>query len=182
MEKNEKYFRKGSKVEVWSQEDGFQNAWFPAVIVQTPYSIIRSQTQSPKKKRLIKNDNPKAVVRYDHMLSEDNGKPLVEKVDVFLLRPVPPTDTTSDRQGFEPNDVVDALYNDIWWTGVVVTVVDDSYTVFFEKPPDVLEFKRSELRPHWHWDEPNWVRPQKQVLCSQSSIMLVHFFGFGFAF
>ena len=179
MEIIDKYFQKGSRVEVWSLEDGFQNAWFPAVIVQSPSSII---SPSPKKRRLSKNDNSKAVVIYDYMLDDEGNRPLVEKVDAFLLRPIPPSDTTADHQDFEPNDVVDAFYDDIWWTGFVLKVVDGKYTVFFKTPPDVLEFNRSELRPHWDWVEPKWVRPEKQVLCSQSMVFLKGFLFVNFFF
>ncbi|PON63368.1 Agenet domain containing protein [Trema orientale] len=160
MEKNNKYFQKGSKVEVWSEEDGFENAWFPAVVVEPP------SAPSAKKRKRSRNDDCNSVVRYDHMLSDDGSKqPLVEKVKAYFLRPAPPYGTTADRKGFEPNDVVDALYDDVWWTGVVFKVIDDdTYTVFFKKPPDLLEFKRSQLRPHWVWAEHKWVRPEKQAM------------------
>ncbi|PON49925.1 Agenet domain containing protein [Trema orientale] len=161
MGKNEKYFQEGSRVEVRSEEEGFENAWHPAVVVVEPPS-----GPSAKKRKRSRNDNSNSVVRYDHMLSYEGSKqPLVEKLKAYLLRPAPPCGTTADRQGFEPNDVVDAFYDDVWWTGVVFKVIDDdSYTVFFQKPPDLLEFKRSQLRPHWDWVERKWVRPEKQAI------------------
>ncbi|KAK8639604.1 hypothetical protein V6N13_137977 [Hibiscus sabdariffa] len=64
---------------------------------------------------------------------------------------------------FEVNDVVDASYRDGWWTGVVRKVLEKSkYRVYFDNPPDVIEFDRKDLRVHWNWIDCQWVRPEKQ--------------------
>ncbi|PON71081.1 hypothetical protein PanWU01x14_075200 [Parasponia andersonii] len=60
-------------------------------------------------RKLPQNDTSKAVVVYDHMLSDDGKQPLIEQVHAFLLRPVPSSGAAADRCGFEPNDVVDAF-------------------------------------------------------------------------
>ncbi|VVA33900.1 PREDICTED: DUF724 domain-containing [Prunus dulcis] len=64
----------------------------------------------------------------------------------------PPTDNPD--QPFEPADVVDASYIDVWWVGVVMRCEDDK--------SDLLELKSSELRPHWDFLKGKWVRPRKK--------------------
>ncbi|VVA37943.1 PREDICTED: DUF724 domain-containing, partial [Prunus dulcis] len=64
----------------------------------------------------------------------------------------PPTDNPD--QPFEPADVVDASYIDVWWVGVVMRCEDDK--------SDLLELKRSELRPHWDFLKGKWARPRKK--------------------
>ncbi|KAK8998247.1 hypothetical protein V6N11_083638 [Hibiscus sabdariffa] len=34
--------------------------------------------------------------------------------------------------------------------------------VYFDNPPDVIEFDRKDLRVHWNWIDCQWVRPEKQ--------------------
>lgn len=150
---------KGSKVEVWSEEDGFSNAWFSAEILQPPRS-----THGPSGRK--RKRTATAVVKYQHMLSvddDDGGGPLIERIKTSFIRPVPPPDSPPDRP-FELYEVVDAFYTDTWWTGFVVKVVGDTYTVAFKRPLDLQEFRRSDLRLHWDWVDSKWVRPDKEVL------------------
>ncbi|XP_034198017.1 DUF724 domain-containing protein 3-like isoform X5 [Prunus dulcis] len=39
---------------------------------------------------------------------------------------------------------------------------DDNYTVGFKNPPDLLELRRSELRPHWDFLDGVWIRARKE--------------------
>ncbi|PQM39453.1 hypothetical protein Pyn_41050 [Prunus yedoensis var. nudiflora] len=87
-------------------------------------------------------------------------KPLTELVDVCSIRPVPPPDNPD--QPFEPADVVDSFYLEAWWVGVVMRFEDDKYTVGFKNPPDLLELRRSELRPHWDFLDGVWIRSRKE--------------------
>lgn len=139
----------GSEVEVSSDEDGFKGAWFRATIVEIPISSSAS-----KKKK-------KALVEYKNFVTEDGSKQLREYVDSSYVRPLPPD--VNDRD-FEEGDVVDADYRDGWWTGIIRKVLGKSkYRVFFENPPDVIEFELSHLRLHQDWVGGKWVRPQKLV-------------------
>lgn len=96
------------------------------------------------------------------MLSDENGSALLKEfVDVKFLRPRPPVDE-NDKVSFELNDVVDAFYQDGWWSGVVTDVVSNSkYRVFFSNPPDEIEFDSSDLRIHKNWVDGKWLLPEK---------------------
>ncbi|KAL1157216.1 hypothetical protein V6Z11_A08G141700 [Gossypium hirsutum] len=141
---------KGAQVEVSSDEEGFRGAWYLATILEMP-------PKSASKKR------KKAFVRYKTLLADDGKSPLTEHVDPGYIRPLPPNEKGNAQSGFEVNDVVDARYRDGWWTGVVRKVLSKSkYRVYFDNPPDVIEFDRKDLRVHWDWIDGNWVRPEKQ--------------------
>ncbi|OMO64050.1 hypothetical protein CCACVL1_22090 [Corchorus capsularis] len=144
-------FAKGNQVEVSSDEEGFRGAWYSATIVESP-------PKSTSKKR------KKPLVQYKTLLAEDGSSPLTEYVDPAFIRPLPPQEKEEDaHSGFELNEVVDAGYRDGWWTGVVRKVVEKSkYRVYFDNPPDVIEFDRKDLRRHWDWIDGKWVRPEKQ--------------------
>ncbi|BFG20821.1 hypothetical protein CerSpe_070950 [Prunus speciosa] len=156
VKRSQAHLSKDSKVEVCSNEDGYRGAWFPAIILD-PHPSDRS----PKKKRKSIGNSSKALVQYESLVSEDDpNKPLTELVDVSSIRPVPPPDNPD--QPLEPADVVDAYYRDAWWVGVVMRFEDDKYTVGFKNPPDLLELRRSELRPHWDLQDGIWVGAQKE--------------------
>lgn len=137
----EKYFKKGAKVEVMSDDEGFKGSWFVGTVVQ-------------------KLKNGKVLVEY-HTLTQDDGgkKKLREEFDLLYLRPVPPPEPPRER-GFEISEEVDAYYNDGWWEGVIIEVLKQSrYSVYFKGTRDQLEFEESELRVHREWDGENWVPP-----------------------
>ncbi|CAL2243293.1 unnamed protein product [Prunus armeniaca] len=157
VKRSQAHLNKDSKVEVCSNEDGYQGAWFPAIILDPQPS---DGTQKKKRKSLVGNSS-KALVQYETLVSEDDpNKPLTELVDVCSIRPVPPPDNPD--QPFEPANVVDAFYREAWWVGVVMRLEDEKYTVGFRNPPDLLELRRSELRPHWDFLDGVWVRAQKE--------------------
>ncbi|XP_008231801.1 PREDICTED: uncharacterized protein LOC103330974 isoform X1 [Prunus mume] len=156
VKRSQAHLSKDSKVEVCSNEDGYKGAWFPAIILDPQPS-----DRSPKKKRRSLGNSSKALVQYESLVSDDDpNKPLTELVDVRSIRPVPPPDNPD--QPLEPADVVDASYSDAWWVGVVMRFEDDKYTVGFKNPPDLLELRRSELRPHWDLQDGIWVVAQKE--------------------
>ncbi|XP_021828656.1 DUF724 domain-containing protein 1-like isoform X1 [Prunus avium] len=149
--RSEAHLSKDSKVEVCSNQEGYRGAWFPA-------KILDPQPSDPSTKKKIK----KALVQYETLASDDDpNKPHTELVHARSIRPVPPP-TDNPDQPFEPADVVDASYIDVWWVGVVMRCEDDKYTVGFLNPPDLLQLKRSELRPHWDFLDGKWVRPRKK--------------------
>ncbi|PQQ18801.1 uncharacterized protein Pyn_24742 [Prunus yedoensis var. nudiflora] len=149
--RSEAHLSKDSKVEVCSNQEGYRGAWFPA-------KILDPQPSDPSTKKKIK----KALVQYETLASDDDpNKPHTELVHARSIRPVPPP-TDNPDQPFEPADVVDASYVDVWWVGVVMRCEDDKYTVGFLNPPDLLQLKHSELRPHWDFLDGKWVRPRKK--------------------
>lgn len=144
----------GSEVEVSSDEEGFKGAWFGATIIQYPTS---SASRNRKTKR--------ALVEYKTLVTEDGLEPLKEYVDLAHIRHLPPA--MDNQQDFVEGDVVDVDYRDGWWTGVISKVLGDSkYRVFFENPPDVIEFEHKNLRFHQDLIRGDWIRPERQVLCS----------------
>ncbi|PQQ00957.1 DUF724 domain-containing protein 7 [Prunus yedoensis var. nudiflora] len=156
VKRSQAHLSKDSKVEVRSNEEGYRGAWFPAIILDPQPSDL-----SRKKKRKSLGNSSNALVQYENMFSDDDpNKPLTELVDVHSIRPVPPPDNPD--QPLEPADVVDASYLDAWWVGVVMRFEDDKYTVGFKCPPDLLELRRSELRPHWDLRDGIWVRARKK--------------------
>lgn len=140
---------KGTEVEVRSEEEGFEEAWFRATILETP-----PKPTSRKRKQVL--------IEYKDLVAEKSG-PLKEYADPSHIRPLPPE--SEDRRGvFEENEVVDAAHKDGWWSGVVRKVVEGGrYRVYFDNPTDVIEFSGKELRVHWDWSDGKWVHPVKLV-------------------
>ncbi|CAB4273251.1 unnamed protein product [Prunus armeniaca] len=110
--RSEAHLSKDSKVEVCSNEEGYRGAWFPA-------KILDPQPSDPSMKKKMK----KALVQYETLGSDDDpNKPHIELVHARSIRPVPPLIDNPD-QPFEPADVVDASYIDVWWVGVVMSAL-----------------------------------------------------------
>ncbi|XP_010544954.1 PREDICTED: DUF724 domain-containing protein 7-like isoform X2 [Tarenaya hassleriana] len=140
---------KGSTVEVSSDEDGFKGSLYVAVLEETP----------------SKSKRKKLSVRYSTLLADDDFTPLRETVDPRFIRPVPPADIVAAVEKFEEGDVVDASYRDGWWTGVVMKILEGGrYVIYFDNPPDVIEFEGKDLRAHFDWIHGNWTRIEKQQL------------------
>lgn len=130
-----------------SDEPGFKGSWYLANVLEPS----------------VPNKHKKAKVEYRTLLTDDGCDLLIEDVDRDFVRPLPPEELVA-AQVFEEGEVVGAYCRDGWWTGVVVKVLRDSrYRVFFENPPDVIEFHRQDLRLHLEWDNGKWIRPEKQV-------------------
>ncbi|XP_010523908.1 PREDICTED: DUF724 domain-containing protein 2-like isoform X1 [Tarenaya hassleriana] len=153
---------KGSVVEVSSDEEGFKGAWYRALLEETP----------------LKSRRKKLLVRYLTLLKDDGLTPLHEAVDLGFIRPLPPEDVVVSGESFDEGDVVDASYRDGWWTGVVRKVLEDGrYIVYFDNPPDVIEFDGTHLRAHFDWINGKWARAAKQQLeksafCSGTAVEL----------
>ncbi|KAL5717746.1 hypothetical protein ACHQM5_010714 [Ranunculus cassubicifolius] len=96
-------FSKGMQVEVCSDEDGLRGAWFEATILR------------PSTKR------HKVYVEYKNLTTVKGSNLLKEFVNEVNLRPVPPREA---NRSFNSNDEVDAYYNDGWWEGVVIQVLE----------------------------------------------------------
>ncbi|XP_015874984.3 protein AGENET DOMAIN (AGD)-CONTAINING P1 [Ziziphus jujuba] len=125
----------GTRVEVCSDEDGLQGAWFAATIVK----VVGKDT---------------FLVQYETLKTEDETEFLTEEADRKNMRPYPPEAV----KGFKLNDKVDALYNDGWWEGVICKVLRGGrYRVYFEGTGDYMNFDPSELRPHQDWIDETWV-------------------------
>ncbi|KAJ6879847.1 DUF724 domain-containing protein 2 isoform X1 [Populus alba x Populus x berolinensis] len=149
------FFSKGEEVEVSSEQEGFRGAWYLATILDFP-TLSQPQSASEKKR--------KAIVQYKTLVTEDGPAPLLEQVDPQLIRPLPPQDLLKNGGVFQENEAIDASLRYGWWSGVVKKVLDRGarYMVYFDNPPDVLDFDAKDLRIHLDWVDGNWVRPEMQ--------------------
>ncbi|XVE89539.1 hypothetical protein DITRI_Ditri20bG0004200 [Diplodiscus trichospermus] len=133
----EEKFREGAHVEVCSDEDGFEGAWFGAAIVK-PVGKDRY------------------LIQYKSLRTEDDTDFLKEEFDTLHIRPCPPEIVVADR--FKKLDEVDALYNDGWWVGVISKVLSDSkYQVYFRTTNEEMKFNHTDLRLHQDWIDGKWV-------------------------
>lgn len=137
-------FKKGSAVEISSDDEGFRGAWYSG-------TVIRPAPSRSKDKRVL--------VEYETLTADEAGKKrLRETLDWVQLRPPPPPETR--RRGFKFSEEVDAYHNDGWWEGVVTEVLEDGrYSVFFRGTREQMEFAGSELRVHREWKDGKWVPP-----------------------
>lgn len=131
----------GAKVEVKSDEEGYQGSWYPATIVR-PLG------------------NGKYLLRYQTLETDDESDLLTEEADALFIRPSPPVIQQADQ--FRPLDEVDAWYNGGWWAGQVCKVLKGSnYTVYFRTANEILEFQHSDLRPHQNWLDGEWIAAKR---------------------
>ncbi|KAI7751527.1 hypothetical protein M8C21_013386 [Ambrosia artemisiifolia] len=139
------FLTKGSVVEVTSNQDASNAAWYAATVILSPLSTP--------------NNNHLVYVQYHNLFKSDSSSPLREYANVSYVRPAPVPDPNPPC--FQLNDVVDAFYRDGWWTGVITKVVDSSnFVVSFINPPDDITFRVSELRLHQKWVAGRWVQLQ----------------------
>lgn len=130
-------FTKGMKVEVRSDEEGYSDSWYPAVIIGS-------------------KGTGKHLVEYRTLKTDNEMELLKEEADALFIRPCPPVIQCVDP--YEPFEEVDAWYNDAWWIGGVSKVFQGSkYAVYVRSTNEVLEFQHSDLRPHQDWTDGNWV-------------------------
>ncbi|XP_065853836.1 protein AGENET DOMAIN (AGD)-CONTAINING P1 isoform X2 [Euphorbia lathyris] len=132
-------FSKGMQVEVSSDEEGFEGAWFGGTIVEVV-------------------GKGRYLIEYTALRTEDDTGFLREEIASGYIRPAPPETIVVDR--FKLLDEVDALYNDGWWVGVISKVLSDcKYIVYFRESKEELMFKHSDLRLHQDWIAGQWITP-----------------------
>ncbi|KAL0813911.1 hypothetical protein Bca101_070354 [Brassica carinata] len=139
---------KDCEVEVSLQEDGFKGSWFRAILEQNPTRV--------KGKKLR--------VCHKTLFNEDGVNPCKETIERCFIRPVPPK-YLNEGVVFKEGSVVDSYFNNGWWTDhIVVERPDGSFFVYFDDPPDIMRFIRSQLRPHADWIGSEWVKSKNKVL------------------
>ncbi|KAG7595670.1 Agenet-like domain [Arabidopsis suecica] len=141
---------KDCEVEIFSEEDGFRNAWYRAILEVTP----TNPTSESKK------------LRFSSMTKSLNkeGSSSPPTVEQRFIRPVPP-ENLYNGVVFEEGTMVDADYKHRWRTGVVINKMeDDSYLVLFDCPPDIIQFETKHLRAHLDWTGSEWVQPEVREL------------------
>lgn len=138
----------GCEIEVSSEDEDLKDAWYRAILLEHP-------TKSGRKK---------LRVRYMTLLDDDDGvSPLIENVSPRFIRPLPPHNLYNDVV-MDEGSVVDADHKDGWWTGVVIKKLEnDKFLVYFDSTPDIIQFRRKQLRPHFDWIGSKWVRSEAKV-------------------
>ncbi|GAB4850779.1 hypothetical protein Ancab_030078 [Ancistrocladus abbreviatus] len=130
-------FRQGTIVEVRTDEEGYEGSWYTAVILG-----------SKRKGRHL--------VEYKTLKTDDERDFLREVADARYIRPYPPQIKMVDR--YELLEIVDAWYNEGWWTGVISQVLGGlKYLVYFKTSREVMEFDHSNLRSHQEWIRGKWI-------------------------
>lgn len=136
--------KRGDEIEVSSDEEGLKGSWFRAIL------------EDP----LPKSGNKRLNVS---LLANDGSTTLKTTYRRFL-RPIPPESLFTAAAEFEEGCVVEASRGGGWWTGAVVKKINDEEVwVYFDSPPDLLQFKTGQLRQHFDWVKQKWVRPQNKV-------------------
>ncbi|XP_027339231.1 DUF724 domain-containing protein 6 [Abrus precatorius] len=130
------HFCKGAKVEVRSDEEGYQDAWYTAIVVDS-----------------LQND--KYLVEYLTLKTDDLTEQLKEEADASNIRPYPPDVNHVHR--FALHQWVDAWYHEGWWVGQVSSVLGFKYMIYFWPTKERLEFEHCHLRPHQEWIDGRWV-------------------------
>ncbi|KAH0859384.1 hypothetical protein HID58_087645, partial [Brassica napus] len=121
-------------------QDGFKGSRFRAILEQN----------------LTRVKGKKLRVCYKTMFNEDGVNPLKETIEICFIRPVPP-ECLNEGVVFKEGSVVDAYFNN-------VERPDGSFLVYFDDPPDIMRFIRSQLRPHADWIGSKWVKSKNKVL------------------
>ena len=95
------------------------------------------------------------------LLAYDVGSKLLMKVvDTSFPKPLLPLEAETN---FCVNDIVDEFYRDEWWTSVITRISEDlKCIIFFQNPPDEIQFDWSNLQMHEEWVDDKWIKPKKQ--------------------
>ncbi|KAE9599208.1 putative Agenet-like domain-containing protein [Lupinus albus] len=130
-------FCKGAKVEVRSDEEGYEGAWYSAIVFD---SLL----------------NGKYLVEYLTLKTDDLTEQLKEEANASDIRPHPPE--INHCHHFALHERIDAWYNEGWWVGQVSSILRGfKYRVYFWHTKEELEFEHCHLRPHQEWIDGRWV-------------------------
>ncbi|KAG2306947.1 hypothetical protein Bca52824_026695 [Brassica carinata] len=134
------------EVEVSPKEEGFKGSWFRAILEQNPTKV----------------KGEKLRICYKTFLNEDGSKPCSESIERCFIRVVPP-EILNESVVFKEGSVVDAYFSDGCWNGVIIVErPDGNFLVYFDDPPDIIRFNRSQLRPHADWIGSKWVKSKNK--------------------
>ncbi|KAL9669271.1 hypothetical protein QQ045_006815 [Rhodiola kirilowii] len=130
-------FEIGARVEVSSDEPGYEGAYFTADVVG--YA-----------------GNDRYLVEYLTLRTNDEKEALREEAEARHIRPYPCYRPRMDR--YQRFEIVDCWYNEGWWKGEVLKVLGHhKYIIYFSTTLENLEFSHGDLRPHQEWMDGRWV-------------------------
>lgn len=129
-------------VEVTGNDEGYKGAWFVATIVD-----------------MIGMGRDRFLVEYRDLTTDDGTQLLREEACARFIRPCPRE--VPFVGSFKRFQEVDAWYNDGWWEGMVLEVLNSRECLVRFIHNDVLKFGNSKLRPHQDWLDGKWVMSSK---------------------
>ncbi|XP_058000630.1 DUF724 domain-containing protein 3 isoform X2 [Hevea brasiliensis] len=128
-------FGKGMAVEVSLNKENFQDAWFPAIVIEeVGFNSFLVECGSSR------NNDENGLMR--------------EIVDSFHIRSPPPN---LEVKNFEILETVDAFYDSSWRDGFITKILTDGrYNIFLKHANVEKQFSQSEIRPHLHLMNGSW--------------------------
>ncbi|KAM3739421.1 hypothetical protein ACB098_08G023000 [Castanea mollissima] len=148
----------GQRVEVRSEEDGFQGSWHSATVI-----ACYSQGRRVKYENILQDDGSKNFEADVPVSPALDGIGFANENSTYrgCIRPVPPR-VELKKFGLPYGLCVDVFYQEAWWEGVIFDHDDGSHTrrIFFPDLGDELEIRINMLRITHEWNEvtENWQR------------------------
>ncbi|GLJ20199.1 hypothetical protein SUGI_0366620 [Cryptomeria japonica] len=143
----------GMKVEVYSEEEGFEGAWFEGTIIAFGNDIHDKNTLFFQYKKFI--------------IEGSNGEALLEEVYLKNMRPIPPCKhmPIDLPSGF----VVEALDTDCWWRGIVINKFispfdgKNLFQIYFPDTCTMKAYPKTDLRLTQEWIRGQWTQLQWDI-------------------
>ncbi|CDY38603.1 BnaC06g30260D [Brassica napus] len=154
-EKDGYYIKKGSLVEVLSQDSGIRGCWLKALIVKKHKDKVKVQYQYIKdaddeSKKLEEWILASRVADSDQLGLRTAGRKIVRPV----LKPSNEINVCAVGVGMP----VDVWWCDGWWEGIVVDKVsEEKFEVYLPGEKKMSSFHRSDLRQSMEWSADEWV-------------------------
>ncbi|CAA7045864.1 unnamed protein product [Microthlaspi erraticum] len=149
------YIKKGSIVEVLSQDSGIRGCWFKALIIKKHKDKVKVQYQDIKdavdeSKKLEEWILTSQVAASDHLGLRIPGRNIVRPV----LEPSKENDVSAVGVGMP----VDVWWCDGWWEGIVTQKVsEEKFEVYLPGEKKMSAFHRRDLRRSLDWSADEWV-------------------------
>ncbi|CAN7053549.1 unnamed protein product [Brassica rapa subsp. trilocularis] len=170
-EKDGYYLKKGSLVEVLSQDSGIRGCWLKALIVKKHKDKVKVQYQDitdadDESKKLEEWILASRVADCDQLGLRTAGRKIVRPV----LKPSNENNVWVVGVGMP----VDVWWCDGWWEGIVVDKVsEEKFEVYLPGEKKMSSFHRSDLRQSMEWSSDEWVHmnSRSDIVSSVLSLM-----------
>ncbi|CAG7904098.1 unnamed protein product [Brassica rapa] len=170
-EKDGYYLKKGSLVEVLSQDSGIRGCWLKALIVKKHKDKVKVQYQDitdadDESKKLEEWILASRVADCDQLGLRTAGRKIVRPV----LKPSNENNVCAVGVGMP----VDVWWCDGWWEGIVVDKVsEEKFEVYLPGEKKMSSFHRSDLRQSMEWSSDEWVhiKSRSDIVSSVLSLM-----------
>ncbi|KAF8094032.1 hypothetical protein N665_0371s0015 [Sinapis alba] len=170
-EKDGCYIKKGSLVEVLSQDSGIRGCWLRALIVKKHKDKVKVQYQDitdadDESKKLEEWILASRVAGSDHLGLRTPGRKIVRPI----LKPGNENDVWVVGVGMP----VDVWWCDGWWEGIVVEKVsEEKFEVYLPGEKKMASFHRRDLRQSMEWAADEWehIKSRSDLVSSVLSLM-----------